>query len=264
MPSLGDQLNSFKAKMRSAPVLGKRTATARPPEPATTVKEEEPSKKQKLTPLAATMYNMNAGGSHKSTQFLHAMEYLKRVERPVTFEELQSYLSFPVEPLMQLLHDSTHLRVQGDTVTYVSKFGVYSADDLLRYLNNSQSFQGLPVKDLKDGWSGALPTIANLEAEQKIIVLRNRKDNSPRLIWPNKGGAIGKVDPKFVSLWQSARVPSANDLPGNLERVGLKPSSVDPSKVKREPKAPQEKKAKRRTPRTKITNTHMKGLLKDF
>lgn len=263
MPSLNDQLNSFKAKMRSAPVLGKRTATTRAPEPAQEPAPEPDSKRSKITPFAAYMPSVTAG-SHRNTQFVHAMEYLKKVERPVTFEDLQSYLSFPVEPLMQLLENNPHLRVNGDTVTYVSKLGVYSGDDLLRYLHQMVTFQGIPVRDLKDGWSGALPTIANLEAEQKIIVLRNRKDNSPRLIWPNKGGPIGKVDPKFVSLWQSALVPSANDLPGNLERVGLKPSSVDPSKVKRENQSTQEKKPKRRTPRSKITNTHMKGLLKDF
>jgi len=262
MPSLNEQLNSFKARMRNAPVLGKRTVTQtqEPPAPVKTEPAANEPKRQRPN-FAQTVTTTT--GTHLNTQFLHAIEHLKSVEKPVTFEDLQSYLSFPVDPLIPLLKNNPHLKVQGDTVFYVSKLGIYSGDDLLRYLNNMPTFQGLSVRDLKDGWSGALPTIANLESEQKIIVLRHRKDNSPRLVWPNKGGPIGKVSPKFVSLWQSARVPSANDLPGQLEKVGLKPSSIDPSKIKREVKTT-EKKPKRRAPRSKITNTHMKGLLKDF
>lgn len=265
MPSLNDQLNSFKARMRSAPVLGKRTASvaqATPQASNSDSSSENELKKPKQMPFAQTIGHTS--GSHRNTQFVHAMEYLKKVERPVSFEDLQNYLSFPVEPLLPLLRNNSHLRIKDGTVTYISKLGVYSGEDLLRYLSQVKTFQGLPVRDLRDGWSGALPTIANLEAEQKIIVLRNRKDNSPRLIWLNKGGPIGKIDAKFVSLWQSARVPTASDLPGNLEKVGLKPSSVDPTKVKREVKSEQEKKPKRRAPRSRITNTHMKGLLKDF
>ena len=258
MPLLNDQLNSFKARMRNAPVLGKR-AVAPPPSPPKDDTNE--AKRPKLNPV---MSLAGTAGKHKNTQFVHAIEFLKKQEKPVSFEDLEGYLSSPVEPLIPLFERNPHLMVKNNTVTYISKLGVYSADDLLRYLHRMTTFQGVSVRELKDGWCGALPTIANLEKEQKIIVLRNRKDDSPRLVWPNKGGRIGNIEPRFVSLWQSARVPSASELPTILETVGLKPSSVDPTSIKREAKPAQEKKRKPRAPRSKITNTHMKGLLKDF
>lgn len=264
MPLLNDQLNSFKARMRNVPVLGKRTANPPPQQTANdrdSINPPEPkqAKLNTVVPIAA-----GQAGKHMNTQFLHAVEFLKKQEKPVTFEDLEGYLSSPVQPLIPLFMRNPHLKVGQNTVTYVSRLGVYSADDLMRYLQRMPTFQGVSVKELKDGWSGALPTIAKLEQEQQIIVLRNRKDDSPRLVWPNRGGRIGGIDPRFVSLWQSARVPSASELPKNLELVGLKPSSVDPTSIKLSMKPAQEKKRKQRAPRSKITNTHMKGLLKDF
>lgn len=255
-PLLNDQLNSFKARMRSAPVLGKRTVQ---PLPETAPPEPKQPKLTSVVPMP-----VGNAGKHMNTQSLHAVEFLKKQEKPVTFEDLEGYLSSPVQPLIPLFMRNPHLRVDKNTVTYVSKLGVYSADDLMRYLQRMPTFQGVSVRELKDGWSGALPTIAKLEQEQRIIVLRNRKDDTPRLVWPNRGGRIGGIDPRFVSLWQAARVPSASELPKKLEMVGLKPSSVDPASVKREAKPAQERKRKPRAPRSKITNTHMKGLLKDF
>lgn len=263
--SLNDQLNSFKQKVRHAPVLGKRVVDQprTPGVPESGDASEPLSKKSKVAvhsqPASTGM------GQHRNTQVVHAVEYLKKLETPVLFRDLESYLSGSLQPLIPLLQNNPNLRVdlRNQTVTYVSKLGIYSGEDLLRYLLNQKTFSGLSVKELKDGWSGALPTISRLENDHKLLVLRNKKDNSPRMVWPNTEQGIGSMDARFVSLWQSAKVPTASDLPRMLEKAGLKPSSVDPSEMKQKPRQEPEKK-QRRAPRSKITNVHMRGLLKDF
>lgn len=263
--SLNDQLNSFKQKVRHAPVLGKRTV-----EPSD--KGSDANSGDSWEPLSkrsrGAVHSQPAStwmGQHRNTQVVHAVEYLKKLETPVLFRDLESYLSGPIQPLIPLLQNNPNLRVdlRNQTVTYVSKLGIYSGEELLRYLRNQKTFSGLSVKDLKDGWSGAVPTVLRLENDHKLLVLRNKKDNSPRFVWANTEQGLGSIDPRFVSLWQSAKVPTASDLPKMLEKVGLKPSSIDPSEMKQKPKQEPEKK-QRRAPRSKITNVHMRGLLKDF
>ena len=62
----------------------------------------------------------------------------------------------------------------------MSIYNIYSAQDLLTYLRSLPSFQGVPVRSLKDGWNGCLEAIEELEQSQQIIVLRTKKENSPR------------------------------------------------------------------------------------
>lgn len=279
MSSLNDQLNSFKAKVRNAPVLKKRIIE--PVTGTTSVSAANSTKSlardgasflqdpdgspQKARGVVYSQPASTGTGSHKSTQLVHTIEYLKKCECPVLLKDLETYLSTPIEPLLPLLQQHKNVRIdhKAGTALYVSKHDVYSADDLVNFLNRQKTMVGIPVRDLKDGWSGAVQTINRLEAENKILVLRNKKDNAPRLVWPNHGGPLVQIDKHFVDLWHTAKVPSANDLPGTLEKVGLKPSSVDMSRVKKLTKTAPEK-PKKTSQRTKFTNTHLRGVLKDY
>lgn len=250
MGTLNDQINSFRAMARNAPVIPKRIIDSQAPEP----------KRMKSAPRPGVVES-----AHTRTQFVHAKEYLKKNECPILLKDLESYLGTPIEPLIPWFqqHPNIRINLKDQTACYISKFDVYSADDLMRYLTRQKSFVGTSVKELEDGWSAAVPTINRMEEEGKLLVLRNKKDNSPRTVWPNLAGPVGTVDKMFVNLWQEAKVPSTNDLPGTLESAGLKPSSVDPSKVKVIKKKESDQK-RRRPARSKITNTHMRGILKDY
>lgn len=266
MSSLNDQLNSFRAKVRNAPVLGKRIIPQAPQSETSggTGPDGGDAAKRRKTAVVYSQPASAGTGLHRSTQLVHAIEYLRKHEQPILFADLENYLSSPVQPLIPMLQQHRNVRVnlKDQTATYVSKFDIYSANDLLRFLKTQKSYQGTSVKDLKDGWSQAIPTINRLEQENKLLVLRNKKDNTPRLIWPNEAGPLSTIDQVFVDLWRTAKVPSSSDLPGTLERVGLKPSSVDPSSIKQIKKAPEKKTKKNH--RGKITNTHLRGVLKDY
>lgn len=121
---------------------------------------------------------------------------------------------------------------------------------------------GLSVKELKDGWAKALETIDELEASGDILVTRTKKDNQPRMVWGNDKTLDVDVDQEFVDIWQSIKIPTAEELPGLLEEQGMKPASLDPAKMKKEVKK-EVKKKRANNRRGKTTNTHMQSILMD-
>ncbi|CAN6630676.1 transcription initiation factor IIE subunit beta [Trichomonascus vanleenenianus] len=266
--SLNDQLNSFRNKVRNAPTIQKRVIQ----EPSNEKKRNIDSlqtagtaAKKKKSNIVYSQPRSTGVGSHSSTQLVHAVEYIKRQDRKVKLSDVESYLSYPIAPLIPSLKRIDRIKINeaDQTVEYVSIYNIYSADDLLRYLQGQPTFQGVAVKQLKDGWNGCNEAIETLESEQKIIVLRTKKENLPRYVWANIGGSIGGIDEAFTSLWSKAKVPSTSELPGALEKVGLKPTSVDPATIKKAVKKSESKKQKKPR-RGKITNTHMSGILKDY
>lgn len=211
-----------------------------------------------------TMNNRN-GGSHLSTQLHLAVEYIKQNDKPVAVADLQNYLTFDItQTLLPLLKEIDRIKYDKGTNTleYVSLHNIRSSEDLLNFLRSQPTFKGIPVKELKDGWSNYLQSINELEQEHKILVLRTKKENSPRLVWANFGGDLNLVDEEYQRLWFQIKLPEKDDLYQALVDQGLKPTGADPNVVNRRPKKEEKKQKKAR--RGKITNTHMKGILKDY
>lgn len=273
MSSLSEQLNSFKNKVKSAPVLAKKIVPkTEPPPPVAGHKREisdmgmskglSPKKKKSM------VYSQPANtgtGVHLGTQVVEAMNYIKSKDGPVEFKEIERYMSTPIDQLLPRLSRNERIRVdtQKQTATYVSIFNIYSKEELLTFLRSQQTFQGISVKQLKDGWNGCLVAIDELEKNGAILVLRTKKENIPRYVWANTGDRLGGLDEEFVTLWNKVKVPDSADLPKELEKASLKPTSVDPATIKSNKRSSNEKK-QRKPRRGKITNTHMGGILKDY
>ena len=206
-----------------------------------------------------------ASGSHLATQLHLAVEYIKHHEHPVTVKELQEHLAFDIsKTLLPCLKEIGRIKYDAEnkTLEYVSMHNIRSSNDLMKFLQSQPTFKGVNVKDLRDGWFGCLEAINKLEEEEKIIVLRTKKENSPRYIWPNMGGSIGFVDEEFCRMWSTVKLPQVENLYHALVDQGLKPAGADPQVIR---KKPLQKEKKLKKPRKgKITNTHMKGILKDY
>jgi transcription initiation factor TFIIE subunit beta len=54
--------------------------------------------------------------------------------------------------------------------------------NLVTFLRSQQTYQGVPVKNLKDGWNGYVEAIDKLEKSKNIVVLRTKKENAPRYV----------------------------------------------------------------------------------
>ena len=78
--------------------------------------------------------------------------------------------------------DAVHKRFPGYFM-YNAIYKINNSKDLLKFMDSQSTYKGMPVKDLKDGWPKCNIVINELEMAGKLIVLRTKKDNTPRYIW---------------------------------------------------------------------------------
>lgn len=276
MSSLSEQLNSFRNKVKSNPAFPKKPSSTNLNSPQfTNVKRDTPeydssslkgnSSPKRKKGLVFSQPANTGTGVHLGTQVVEAIKYIKSRDGPVEFKEIERYMSTPIDQLLPRLRRNDRIRIDNQklTATYVSIFNIYSKEELLTFLRSQQTFQGIPIKQLKDGWNGCLAAVDELETSGDILVLRTKKENTPRYVWANTGGKLGGLDEEFVNIWNHTKVPDSADLPKELEKAHLKPTSVDPATIKSNKKSVSEKK-QRKPRRGKITNTHLAGILKDY
>jgi len=243
-----------------------------------------PTKKAKRD-VAATIYSQpeNTGvGASIGTNLVYAVEYLKQNSKPITLEKVLNHLNLNKEPeahqkeIVERLRNHPRIAWNPDPAlseqtwgsgTYEHKPIIPNVKDktaLLKYLQLRTDAQGVTVKDLKDGWPDCEAAISQLEAEKKILVVRTKKDNHPKMVWLDDPTLSHDVDQEFQTMWHRVEVPGPDDIVRRLVAVGQKPTSEDPrTKLAA---APKEKKQKKRVQRRtgKATNTHMEHLLKDY
>lgn len=257
---------SFAGQRRTAAVPAPQ-APAAPPTPPSKRKKVERMKPSAPPVVFSQPTDTSLMGQHILTQVHHAVQFLKSKESPQTTAQIAGYLSISITPtLLDILKRNE--RITYDAVNNTFEFkpihNIRSAQALLSFLQLQTTAQGLSVKELKDGWSAAVDTIADLEDRGEILVTRTKKDNQPRMVWINDRSLDVEVEDEFKDLWHKVVIPPLAELPGELEKAGLKPTSVDPATIKKDVKANVQKGRKRAVNRrVKISNTHMAGILKD-
>lgn len=211
------------------------------------------------------------------THVVFAQDHLKeKFPSPVTFEDILAYLSLPVDlqkhkalikRALQDHHRVTYIpktsSTDRDTFRYNPIHPVASTQDLLAYLQERPTVAGISVKELKDVWPDCVPELDKLEQQHKILIVRNKKDDTPRTIWADDPTLRTQPDTDFVDFWARTRLPGTEgELRSELEKAHLTPTS----QVKEIRKVDARKKEKRRVNRAsgKVTNTHMRGILKDY
>ncbi|KAL3228917.1 Transcription initiation factor IIE subunit beta [Nakaseomyces bracarensis] len=230
--------------------------------------DSSPSKRVKPGSIAAAALQASQSDiskSHDSSKLLWATEYIQKKGKPVPLTELMDYLSMKKDDkVIELLKKLERIEFdeKKGAFKYLSTYDVHSAQELLNLLRSQVTFKGISFKDLKDGWPQCEETINDLEEESKILVLRTKKDKTPRYVWYNRGGNLNCIDEEFVKIWENVQLPQFAELPRKLQELGLKPASVDPASIKRQTTRVEVKKKRNR--RGKITNTHMAGILKDY
>jgi transcription initiation factor TFIIE subunit beta len=276
--SLQRSADAFKSSMSSAanlfPSRPKPVNNPPPPPPPTSTNNGTSKRKRIVTPAtapAAQVYTqpsqITMEGQHLMTQVLQAQSYLKEKEQPLPIAEVARHLGLSLNSeVFTVFKENKNPRVwysaENDTLEFRPLHNIRSKTDLLAFLQRQSSAQGLPVKELKEGWAGAIDAIDTLEAAGEILVVRTKKENQPRMVWGNDKTLLCEVDDDFRDLWHGIKIPPAVELVGELEGMGLKPASVDPSTLKVEVK----KTAKRKRAvnrKGKVSNVHMSGILKD-
>lgn len=230
--------------------------------------DESPMKKVRPGSIAAAALQAtqtDISKSHDSSKLLWATEYIQKKGKPVLVSELMDYLSMKKDDkVLELLKklDKIQYDPKKGTFKYMSTYDVHSAQELINLLRSQVTFKGISCKELKDGWPQCDETVNELEDESKILVLRTKKDKTPRYVWYNNGGELNRIDEDFVKMWENVQLPQFAELPRKLQDLGLKPASIDPATIKRQTTRVEAKKKRQR--KGKITNTHMAGILKDY
>lgn len=215
---------------------------------------------------------INAGMGHEiMTHVFYAIDHLKTLSAPISFQDLVTYLSIQGDAFAALRPTirkilAGHERVDHDpragTFRYRPIHRIASAEDLKAHLQAQKASVGLSVRDLRDGWPGAVAAINALEAAGDLLVTRNKKDGVPRTVWQDDRSLAQRVDPEFRAEWHRVKVPEhPEELRAKLEAAGLKPTTAP-----RETGTGKAKEKKRKVQRRggKLTNTHMTGVLKDY
>ncbi|KAF2460575.1 hypothetical protein BDY21DRAFT_335802 [Lineolata rhizophorae] len=216
-------------------------------------------------------------GQNIMTQVHFAVEYLRKKDKAMSFKDIITYLSIPVDQdrdsvaktIRRILR--THKRVEYDkdgfngqgSFRYRPVHPVRNADELKAYLQSRPTAQGIPVRELKEGWPDAIQAIDGMERKGELLVTRMKKDNVPKMVWQNDPTLSQPLDPHFKAMWHTIPLPTNPDeLRMKLESAGLKPTSAPNANLL----APKPKEKKKKAPRRggKQTNTHMLGILRDY
>jgi transcription initiation factor TFIIE subunit beta len=160
-----------------------------------------------------------------------------------------------------LINPKVNYDKEKDEFIFKPEHNITDADSLLKYLQNQDTAMGIQVSKLKDGWQGVESTIDKLEADHRLLVTRNRKDNHPRMVWIDDPTLQAPLDQEFKDLWNQIPLPNVEDTIKELRKMNHK-STGEPAVQETAVKKPKEKKKSRRG--TKITNTHMQGIFRDY
>lgn len=289
LSSAASKLSNPTSTKAAAAAAASSSAAATPasPSPSAASDTATPTAKRKRDAMPDVPFSqpqLTGYGSEVKTQMTFAVEYLKKKRGEAkTVTDIIDHLSlrsFTEEHKCELTESLRgHPRVEWRPDTSLSeqtwKTGTYAhrptipnvkdATSLLAYLQRKTDASGVSVKDLKDGWPECEDTLASLERDHKILVVRTKKDNFPRYVWADDASLHHHVQPEFQVMWQRVALPSLDDMHRKLVAVGQKPTSEDPLKIAQaagsKPKA-QKKRAGKRI--GKATNVHMAHLMQDY
>ena len=148
-----------------------------------------------------------------------------------------------------------------DSFMYRPPFNVSNQDELIMYLRGQGHAGGLDAVKLKEGWAGAFEGITDLEAKQKLIVSRAKKDGMAKKVWIDDPVLHTTLDGEFRDMWFQTSIPEGNKVGEELEKLHYK-SAARPTGPLLAPKV--EKKKKTMRTNVKKTNTHMQGMFRDY
>ncbi|KZZ93009.1 transcription initiation factor IIE subunit beta [Ascosphaera apis ARSEF 7405] len=285
MSYLQNQINSFNSNVVAAAkrmptdrrfAKDKQQAQSSAAASASSATATAASKGRQNDPSAYSQPLSSSAGTNRMVQVTFAIEYLKTKGVPLTFADISSYLSLEqqgydeqhlriVERILQ-----THPKIKYDpsgadgrgTLSFKPPHNIRTADELLRKLQAQPTGQGMSVAELREGWPGVVAEINRLEKEGKLLVTRNKKEDFPKMVWPNDPSLIIHFDPEFKQIWEKTKIPDPDTVIEELEKAGITPTNKN-KVVKAKPQF-ERKKTKRTRRGGKVTNTHMAGILRDY
>ena len=293
----GGMLSQQAAMIGKAPAKRPTDSTllepGNPPSPAgsmasTTSRDGPPSAKKRRkndprTPVLTVPTPAETGlGQSMLSLKSFAVEYLKSMKGdPQLIDSITDHLSIRDEDRkrelameLRTIRTISYMAPEGSTGTDADwRLGTYSylaklprvkdKTSLLQYLQKRTDSQGVPVKDIKDGWPDCDKALTELEKGREVLVTRTKKDGQARHVWPNDPSLYHTSPGDEVAVkWHKVPLPGTEDMYRELTKEGLTPSTQERRGDKISIPRQERKKPSRRS--MKQTNTHLQGILKDY
>jgi len=280
--SLAASMAKFKSEMSES--ASRNASSSRPtgPVPARTSTPQPGNKRPRDSNTgaapAANIKIGNKAGSEIMTHMVFAVNYLQeKFPEGATLPDVLNYLSLPTElqkhtPYIRRALEG-HERVAmipkhespngKELFRYNPKHPVTDSDSMKSYLSSLPDAQGIIVRELKDGWPNCVAELEALAAKHEVLLLRQKKDNAPKTVYPDSPVFYVHMDSDFVDFWSKCKLPASEaELRTELEKANLTPTS----QVKEVKKGNMSKREKRKPNRRggKTTNTHMAGILREY
>lgn len=156
--------------------------------------------------------------------------------------------------------DNEVRKLSDGSYSYKPPIDVRSEEALLQHFQRDADIRSIEVAKLKKGWPECDVAIDKLESEHKLVVLRNKKDSTPRVIFADDPSLHAPLDQDFVNLWMGIQLPQKDDLIRALIQAKRTPAGqVADNKVMAKPK----QKVRKTRQSAKQTNKHI-NLFRDY
>jgi transcription initiation factor TFIIE subunit beta len=215
---------------------------------------------------------MSLNSEHKwKTYSTNAVARLKeKYPDSVSFEDLMDYVVSShgttgdlvmVKRVLQI-HNDVDKKVLSETkrYKYYPLHGIAGPDTLLDYLQKQGTNTALGAGELKSVWPTMEEDLTILEAQHKIVVVRVKKDNQAKYIWRDDPTRYIRLDDEFRNIWLGVELPTTalvrKELAEKNFKIAAEETKSGPAKL--------DKKKKKGSRGTKVTNTHMAGIFKDY
>ena len=210
-------------------------------------------------------------GSDARTNVVYAIDRLKeKFPTSISSDDLVAFVmpshmrdEKQVDLFKKFIKVNTKVTYDAATESYTFRplHNISSAEGLLSYLQKQDTSLGINVRELKDGWPDVETTIDKLEAQHKLLVTRNKKDNHPRMVWADDPTLDAPLDDEFKDLWTQIPLPPSEDVIKELTKMNHVPTG----QLREQDNAPKVEKKKKKVRRgVKVTNVHMQGLFRDY
>ena len=103
-------------------------------------------------------------------------------------------------------------------------YNIRSADGLLEYLQAQSTTEALGVKDLKEGWHGALDVMSLPEKQGKLPVTRH--EMKAPYVRANDPSLLLSISQDLKTVWHNIRVPELEEVYSIVNREFLRLSTI--------------------------------------
>ncbi|KAJ2158527.1 transcription factor TFIIE beta subunit, TFIIEB, Tfa2 [Coemansia sp. RSA 552] len=252
MSNLAEQRKAFQRQVAAQPVFQRRRVN----EPSLGMTSRRSASE---APEAAKMHHDAA----VMTRVYQINDFLKKSQRPCTADEIRLHISDFHDDGPEFQHLASNPKViynpKDNSFAYKPEFDIRTPEELVDYLKHMPDRGGLEVKRLTDSYLAdkLQKTVADLR-EKKLILATTDKDDRPKLIFYNHWPLNDPIDEDMKGLWRRLVVPDETELAKEMKKADLKPTQIEETQVK---ESKEVKKPKRAQRKTRITNTHMVGIV---